>query len=48
MVRIDYIIQLKAGGIAKAFLLAEPHITGQAVALVLGDILRMDIVFLTY
>jgi glucose-1-phosphate thymidylyltransferase len=34
---IDYVIQPKPEGIAQAFLLAEPHIAGQSVSLVLGD-----------
>ena len=34
---IDYIIQPRAEGIAQAFVLAEQHIAGQSVALVLGD-----------
>jgi len=34
---IDYVIQPRAEGIAQAFVLAEQHITGQPVALVLGD-----------
>ena len=34
---IDYVIQQKPEGIAQAFLLAEQHIAGQSVSLVLGD-----------
>ena len=34
---IDYVIQSKPEGIAQAFLLAEHHIEGQSVSLVLGD-----------
>lgn len=34
---IDYVIQPRAEGIAQAFLLAEQHIAGHSVALVLGD-----------
>lgn len=34
---IDYVIQQKPEGIAQAFLLAEHHIAGQSVSLVLGD-----------
>ena len=34
---VEYVIQPRAEGIAQAFMLAEQHITGQSVALVLGD-----------
>lgn len=34
---IDYVIQPRADGIGEAFLLAEHHIAGHSVALVLGD-----------
>jgi glucose-1-phosphate thymidylyltransferase len=34
---IDYVIQPRAEGIAQAFILAEQHIAGRSVALVLGD-----------
>jgi glucose-1-phosphate thymidylyltransferase len=34
---IEYVIQTRAEGIAQAFILAEQHIAGQPVALVLGD-----------
>ena len=34
---IEYVIQPRAEGIAQAFLLAEQHIAGHSVALVLGD-----------
>lgn len=34
---VEYVIQPQAEGIAQAFMLAEQHITGQSVALVLGD-----------
>ena len=34
---IEYVIQPRAEGIAQAFILAEQHIAGRSVALVLGD-----------
>lgn len=34
---IEYVIQPRAEGIAQAFLLAEQHVAGDSVALVLGD-----------
>lgn len=36
-ISIEYVIQSKPEGIAQAFLLAEDHIEGQPVALILGD-----------
>ena len=34
---LEYVIQPRANGIAQAFLLAEQHIAGHSVAMVLGD-----------